>query len=58
MIKDSSSSLEAQVLENIAKQGRLAAFCHDGFWQCMDTLRDLIYLESLWSSGTAPWKVW
>ena len=58
MIKDTSSSLESQLLEELAKQGELAAFCHDGFWQCMDTLRDLRYLESLWSSGTAPWKVW
>lgn len=58
MIRDTSSSLESQLLEELAKQGELAAFCHDGFWQCMNTLRDLKYLESLWNSGTAPWKVW
>ena len=34
------------------------AYPHDGFWQCMDTLRDKNYLEKLWADGTAPWKVW
>lgn len=58
MIKDSKTSLEAEVLEHLANEGQLAAFCHDGFWQCMDTLRDLKYLESLWIDGKAPWKLW
>lgn len=58
MISGTSSSLEAELLETLAAQGQLAAYCHDGFWQCMDTLRDLKYLESLWTSGSAPWKVW
>lgn len=58
IIKSNSSSLEAELLEELAKQKQLAAFCHDGFWQCMDTIRDLKYLEGLWSSGKAPWKVW
>lgn len=58
MIKDSSSSFEFDILGELASQGQLAAFCHDGFWQCMDTLRDLKYLEGLWSSGKAPWKLW
>jgi glucose-1-phosphate cytidylyltransferase len=58
MIQDSKSSLEGDLLENLAKIGQLAAYSHDGFWQCMDTLRDLRYLENLWGSGKAPWKVW
>jgi glucose-1-phosphate cytidylyltransferase len=51
-------SLEADALENLAADGHLAAYRHEGFWQCMDTLRDKRQLESLWQSGTAPWKVW
>jgi len=58
MIEGSSSSLEYSLLDNLAKQQQLSAFCHDGFWQCMDTKRDLQYLEELWASGKAPWKVW
>lgn len=51
-------SLEADVLERLAAEGQLAAYRHDGFWQCMDTLRDKNYLEGLWSSGDAPWRTW
>lgn len=58
MIKGPKSSLEAELLEELAAMGQLTAYCHDGFWQCMDTLRDLKYLESLWTSGDAPWRVW
>ena len=58
MIKDTSSSLESELLEDLASAGQLAAYCHDGFWQCMDTLRDLKYLEGLWTAGSAPWKIW
>jgi glucose-1-phosphate cytidylyltransferase len=50
--------LERAPLERLANDGQLVAFRHDGFWQCMDTLRDLKLLESLWDSGRAPWKVW
>ena len=49
---------EKQPLEHLATAGELHAFRHDGFWQPMDTLRDKVHLESLWSAGTAPWKVW
>lgn len=52
------SSLEAHALEQIAAAGELAAYCHPDFWQCMDTIRDKNYLEQLWTSGSAPWKVW
>jgi glucose-1-phosphate cytidylyltransferase len=45
-------------LETLAESGELAAFQHHGFWQAMDTQRDKTYLEELWQSGNAPWKVW
>ncbi len=50
--------LEGDPLENLAKDGQLMGYKHDGFWQCMDTLRDKQLLEKLWDSGSAPWKVW
>jgi len=53
-----ASALEVDGLERLAKQGQLAAYRHDRFWQCMDTLRDKRLLESLWQQGAAPWKVW
>jgi glucose-1-phosphate cytidylyltransferase len=49
---------EQEPLSGLARDGELMAFRHDGFWQPMDTLRDKQYLESLWDSGEAPWKVW
>lgn len=45
-------------LERLAEEGELAAYSHQGFWQPMDTLRDKTYLEELWQSNSAPWKVW
>ena len=57
-LKDDKSVFEKEPLEKLASQGELIAYKHDGFWQCMDTLRDKQYLESLWAKGTAPWKVW
>lgn len=51
-------SLEADALEELARDRQLAAYRHDGFWQCMDTLRDKRLLESLWQEHQAPWKVW
>lgn len=57
-IKDDSTVFEKQPLENIAKEGQLAAYKHHGFWQCMDTLRDKQLLEDLWTKNKAPWKVW
>lgn len=58
MIKGSHSSLEGELLEELSQAGQLSAFCHEDFWQCMDTMRDLKFLENLWSEGKAPWKVW
>lgn len=49
---------EHEPMEGLAEKGCLNAFQHDGFWQCMDTTRDLKYLETLWESGQAPWKTW
>lgn len=48
---------EKEPMENLAKQGKLAAYKHTTFWKCMDTLRDKIELEKLWDTGKAPWKV-
>jgi glucose-1-phosphate cytidylyltransferase len=50
--------LEKDPLENLAKNGQLMAYKHEGFWQCMDTLRDKQLIEKLWESDSAPWKVW
>lgn len=58
LIEGDETVWEQSPLENLAKNGDLSAFIHDGFWQPMDTLRDKIHLEDLWSSGNAPWKVW
>jgi glucose-1-phosphate cytidylyltransferase len=52
------SSLEADALERLAADRQLVAYRHEGFWQCMDTLRDVKLLEGLWHSGKPPWKVW
>ncbi len=49
---------EREPLERLARDGQLAAYRHEGFWQCMDTLRDVRLLNRLWESGDAPWKVW
>jgi glucose-1-phosphate cytidylyltransferase len=49
---------EREPLERLARDHQLSAFRHDGFWQCMDTLRDVRLLESLWATGEAPWRVW
>ncbi|MDJ0737785.1 MAG: glucose-1-phosphate cytidylyltransferase [Nostocaceae cyanobacterium] len=49
---------EKEPLEALARDGQLMAYKYSGFWQCMDTLRDKRRLESLWSSGNAPWKTW
>ena len=45
-------------MEKLAKEGQLAAFVHDGFWQPMDTLRDRVLFEEQWQSGKPRWKVW
>lgn len=49
---------EQEPLQGLAADGNLMSFEHEGFWQPMDTLRDKIYLQELWDSGKAPWKIW
>ena len=49
---------EREPLERLAAEGQLMAYRHESFWQCMDTLRDRVLLESMWESGNAPWKTW
>jgi glucose-1-phosphate cytidylyltransferase len=49
---------EKEPLEELAKDGQLMAYLHEGFWQCMDTLREKQLLQSMWDGGNAPWKVW
>ena len=50
--------LEREPLERLAREGELMAYCHEGFWQPMDTIRDRQLLEGLWNSGNPPWKLW
>ena len=57
-IEDDQTIWEREPLERLAQEGDLAAYQHSGFWQPMDTLRDKTYLEGLWQSGKAPWRVW
>lgn len=57
-LTDDSCILEQQPLNRLAREGQISAFVHEGFWQCMDTFRELQLLNNLWSSGQAPWKVW
>jgi glucose-1-phosphate cytidylyltransferase len=57
-ISNDSTTWEQDPLASLAEDGELMAYQHCGFWQPMDTLRDKIYLEELWQSGTPPWRVW
>ncbi len=50
--------LERDGLERLAADGQLAAYQHEGFWQCMDTLNDRRFLERLWESQNPPWRIW
>jgi glucose-1-phosphate cytidylyltransferase len=51
-------SLELEPLHQLAKDGQLSSYKHEGFWQCVDTYRELEYVERLWSSNNAPWRIW
>ena len=57
-IEGDDTPWETGPLESLAHDGELRAYRHTGFWQPMDTLRDRTTLETLWSSGNAPWKMW
>ena len=52
------SVLEREPLERLAASGDLRAYRHEGFWDCLDTYKDAIELNDLWTQGQAPWKLW
>jgi glucose-1-phosphate cytidylyltransferase len=52
------SVLEREPLEQLAAEGQLRAYRHEGFWDCMDTYKDAVVLNDLWSAGGAPWRIW
>ncbi|MFX0196554.1 MAG: sugar phosphate nucleotidyltransferase, partial [Candidatus Hodarchaeota archaeon] len=58
MTDDPDLDFESEVMPSVAKDGEMAAFRHDGFWQCMDTSREYQLLNTLWEKGSAPWKCW
>ena len=58
LIDDDSTAWEGTPMQRLAREGQMAAFCHDGFCHPMDTLRDKRFLNELWASGKAPWKIW
>lgn len=57
-IEDDESVWEREPIEGLAGDDQLLGYRHQGFWSCMDTLKEKNYLEELWSSGQAPWKMW
>lgn len=57
-IEGDDTIFEKSPLEHLSLDGQLVAYRHDGFWQCMDTLRELQLLERLWSTDKAPWRIW
>lgn len=57
-IADETTVWEASPMEKLAENGELSAYFHHGFWQPMDTLREKKYLEDLWKSDKAPWRIW
>lgn len=58
LIDGDDTVFEKKPLETLSIQNEIMAYKHDGFWKCMDTVRDKKSLEHLWTSGKAPWKVW
>jgi glucose-1-phosphate cytidylyltransferase len=57
-LHDDQDTLEIDVLSRLAAEGQLCGYRHNGFWQCMDTLRDKRLLAQIWDDNCAPWKVW
>jgi glucose-1-phosphate cytidylyltransferase len=57
-IEGDATIWEKEPMINLASDGQLSVFFHDGFWHPMDTLRDKRYLEDLWLNNKAPWKTW
>lgn len=58
LIAGDTTVLEKEVLQELGKRNELMAYCHDGYWQCMDTKREKDKLDFLWQEGKAPWKCW
>lgn len=57
-LDEDDTIFERTPMQRLAAEGQLKSFYHDGFWQCMDTQREMKKLEELWQSGKAPWKIW
>lgn len=57
-VADDDTVFESGPLVRLAEEGELAAYCHEGFWQCMDSMREVELLRRLWDSGRAPWRTW
>ena len=57
-LQDDTTVLEKEPMKALAEEKQLAAYTHNGFWQCMDTQREKKRLEELWAAGNAPWKCW
>lgn len=57
-LEDDNTVFEKEPLERLAEENELTAYKHDGFWQCMDTIRDKQKLDALWENGIAKWKTW
>lgn len=57
-ITDDTTIFERDPMQKIAQNGEMKAFKHEGFWQCMDTIRDKTKLQEMWESNDAPWKLW
>jgi glucose-1-phosphate cytidylyltransferase len=58
LIESDGTSFEGQVLEQLSERGQLVGYRHGSFWQCVDTLRELRHLQSLWTAGAPPWVTW
>jgi glucose-1-phosphate cytidylyltransferase len=58
LIDGDSNSLETGLLSRLVEDKQLAVYQHEGFWQCMDTYREMQQLDDMWTRGTVPWRVW
>jgi glucose-1-phosphate cytidylyltransferase len=57
-VEGDDTQWEKEPMERLSEDGQLMAYCHESFWQCMDSLREKVMLESMWQSGQAPWRCW
>ena len=58
LLQDDDTFLEKEPFQSLASKGQLMTYRHNGFWKCMDTLKDKLELQSHWDSGNPPWKKW